>query len=284
MQARVAGVIILYHPSPSVVRNIGTYLADIELLYVFDNSPGECADVLRAIRGMDKIRYLTGGGNAGIGAALNIACHMALREGFDYLLTMDQDSEAGEGMIRSMIAFDPGSVRVGILTPFHQYRDTPLVPPGRDVEPVSAALTSGNLLRLSAFEATGDFMEKLFIDYVDVEYCMRLQVHGFAVLRINRAILYHRLGNMTSRRFLGLTVYPVNHSPARYFYQTRNRFYVRRLYRDRFPEYFKLDMKAFRGGVLKMLLYEKKRPRKIVMICRGLLALRRGDWSSISLA
>jgi len=88
------------------------------------------------------------------------------------------------------------------------------VPPEPDVEPLAAALTSGNLLRLAAFKETGGFMEKLFIDYVDVEYCMRLQIHGFSVLRANRAVLLHRLGGMTSRRFLGLTVHPVDHSPS----------------------------------------------------------------------
>ena len=127
-------------------------------------------------------------------------------------------------------------------------------------------------------------MEKLFIDYVDVEYCMRLQIHGFSVLRANRAVLLHRLGGMTSRRFLGLTVHPVDHSPSRYYYQTRNRFYIRALYGDRFPEYFRLDLKAFRRGILKMLLYEKQRRRKLVMIWRGFLALRRNDFSPIPMA
>jgi rhamnosyltransferase len=281
---RIAGVVTLYHPPPSVIGNIGTYLPEVDVLYVFDNSPGECRELVEAIRGMEKVRYLTAGTNSGIGTALNTAGRMAVQEGYEYLLTMDQDSVASDGMIRTMLACPVDTGSVGILAPFHQYREADLVPPEPDVEPLAAALTSGNLLRLAAFKETGGFMEKLFIDYVDVEYCMRLQIHGFSVLRANRAVLLHRLGGMTSRRFLGLTVHPVDHSPSRYYYQTRNRFYIRALYGDRFPEYFRLDLKAFRRGILKMLLYEKQRRRKLVMIWRGFLALRRNDFSPIPMA
>jgi len=53
---------------------------------------------------MEKVRYLTAGTNSGIGTALNTAGRMAVQEGYEYLLTMDQDSVASVGMIRTMLA------------------------------------------------------------------------------------------------------------------------------------------------------------------------------------
>lgn len=280
---RVAGVVILYQPPGSVLTNVQTYLKDVGVLFVWDNSPECCQSRVGTLRQFDRVVYFTEGRNVGIARALNVAAKRAMKEGFDFLLTMDQDSYASDGMIGTMLSLAANDTSIGLITPFHLDRNAPQLPPVEDVEPVVTAMTSGNLVRLSAHEKVGGFMEKLFIDYVDIEFCLRLQIKGFSVIRANRAILSHEEGHFTNRRFFGLTVHPTNHGPARYYYRTRNRIYLRRLYGHRFPLYFRHDRRVYWRSVLKMLMYETQRCHKLVMIVRGLSAWLRNDFESISI-
>ncbi|MBI2619515.1 MAG: glycosyltransferase family 2 protein [Ignavibacteriales bacterium] len=281
---RTAGVVVLYNPPQTLPQNIGSYLHGLELLYVFDNSPGRCGEVVDSVRHLEKIEYLTTGSNVGIPSALNAAARKSIERGCEFLLTMDQDSCAGQGMISTMLdaaAHDPS---VGLIAPFHvgpRVRDTP---PEPDVEAVVAAMTSGSLIRLRAYQEVGGFMEELFIDYVDYEYCLRLQERGYSVVRANRAKLVHKLGESVPKRLFGREIQVTNHSPARFFYQTRNRRLLRRRYGERFPEFFKQESQLQRGRLLKMLLYERNRFRKCVMVLRGMVAAWRNDLSSIPMS
>ena len=62
------------------------------------------------------------------------------------------------------------------------------MPRGRCVQ-VLTPMTSGSLLDLSAYEAVGPFMDELFIDQVDNEFCLRLRAAGFSVLEAGEATL-----------------------------------------------------------------------------------------------
>ena len=91
------------------------------------------------------------GGNIGIARALNISANEAIQAGYSYLLTMDQDSAASEAMIQDMLRCAANQSAVGLISPFHQDRNAPKVPPETDVEPIVVAMTSGNLLNLAAY-------------------------------------------------------------------------------------------------------------------------------------
>ena len=279
--ARVAGIVILYHPQNSVLGNVRTFLPDVGILYVWDNSPGESLSIVGALQHLEKVVYMTEGGNAGVARPMNIAARKAALEGYEFLLTMDQDSYATAGMIPTMLSLAGQDPSIGLISPYQLDRNVPLTPPPVDVERMDAALTSGDLVRLDAHARVGGFLEKLFIDYVDTEYCLRLRAGNLGVVRVNRAILSHAEGRHTSRKFFGVTVYPANHSPARFFYRARNRLYLRRLYRDIFPEFIRRVDKLYWRTIIKMLLYEEHRARKLVMACRGLNAFRRGDYSPV---
>ena len=280
-RTRIAGVVVLYRPPDSVPRNVETYLPNVDVLYVFDNSPDASASVVQEIVRLDKVRYCTMGNNVGMSTALNFAARKALEEDFDYLLTMDQDGAATKDMVEKMLECMRDDETIGIVTPFHQDRNTPVTSSKEEVEPVLTAMTSGNLLNLSAYRRVGEYLEQLFIDYVDIEYCLRLHANGYSVVRSNRAILHHTRGHLTQERFFGRKTYTPHYSPSRLFYQTRNRFYLRRIYGSKFPEYFAYDRKMYWRGVVKMLLYENHRLRKLLMICRGFIALWRNDFTTI---
>lgn len=277
--SRIAGVVVLYQPEDSVVDNVATYIRDLEILFVFDNSPDESKRVVQRILRFDNTRYITKGSNVGIATAFNIAAGVAQQEGFDYLLTMDQDSAAYENMIPTMVSAIGHCRSIGLITPFHVDRNAPMTPPNIEKEKVVVAMASGNLLNLEAYARCGSFLDKLFIDSIDTEYCLRLQTLGYDVVRVNTALLSHAMGKFTCRTFLWRKVYPSNYSPIRHYYQTRNRFHIRRLYREKFPDYFAKDLKLFWATLVKVLLYEQERWRKLRMILKGYLAYHRDDFS-----
>jgi len=142
-------------------------------------------------------------------------------------------------------------------------------------------MMSGNLIHLAAYDKIGGFNEKPFIDYIDHEYCLILHINGFSVVRAYKTLLFHKVGDLMERKFIGKIAYPANHNPVRLYYQARNRYYLKSSSGKRYPEDFIKDRKAFWKCVLKILLFEKYWLRTIVMICRGISTLWCNDFSSL---
>lgn len=94
---RLAGAVILYNPEANVIDNAKSYLANVDHLYVVDNAAG--AQVASAIKKLapEKVTILTNSENEGIAKPLNAVLHRAYDEGYELLLTMDQDSRFFEG-------------------------------------------------------------------------------------------------------------------------------------------------------------------------------------------
>ncbi|MEQ9736989.1 MAG: MFS transporter, partial [Algiphilus sp.] len=79
---------------------------------------------------------------------------------------------------------------------------TPLVP-GAVVRDGVFAIASGSLLRARVLEVAGRMDERFFIDYVDVEFSLRLRRAGFEIVGVGDAVLQHRLGEVRTARLLG---------------------------------------------------------------------------------
>ncbi|QEM68159.1 glycosyltransferase family 2 protein [Geobacter sp. FeAm09] len=268
---KVAAVVVLYNPDGLVCDNIRSYLDQVDVVYAVDNSDYEAVHLAPLIA-EKKVHYIPNGSNLGIAKALNIGAERAIQEEYDYLLTMDQDSSATADMVDALLGcLEPGEVsQVGIVSPFHLTDiDTPPVDkPYR--EEVLTAWTSGNLLNLNIYRVVGPYRDDFFIDFVDHEYCLRLQTHGYRVVQSNRAVLHHCIGTkLKKNKFLYLTLITSNHSCTRRYYITRNRFLVQKQYGKLFPGFLKTDRKRFFAELVNILFFERNRFRKYLMICRG---------------
>jgi rhamnosyltransferase len=178
---------------------------------------------------------------------------------------MDQDSRFVPGALERLAAFARGQKDAGIVSPWHRLESKEPVP-DKPWEEIRTAMTSGNILNLDAFRAVGPFLDKLFIDYVDYEYCLRLRRAGFRNYRVNGAILEHSLGALTRQRFLAWTARPTHHSAERRYYTTRNRLFVMREY----PAYAPTEAWFWARELGKMALFEKDRFRKLRYMAKGL--------------
>lgn len=275
--ARIAAIVVFYNPDPVFIDNIRCYSDDVETVYVIDNSDSVLPGINELLAALKKVIYIRNAGNLGIATALNIGLEQAIKAGFDFALTMDQDSSAEPGMVKALLgcldAFDRNSV--GIVSPFYQLGDTS-TPSPEEFKDVEVAMASGNLLNLAAFKKVGTFRDDYFIDYVDHEYCLRLRQHGYRIITANRAVLKHRLGAMSWHRLLWKKIKVGNHPPLRRYYAFRNRFHLHKQYRKEFPLYFRFFYRNIIQELIGVFLFEQQKVAKLTMMWRGLRDYRRG--------
>lgn len=275
-RSNIAGVVVLYNPDQRVLSNIDACLRQVELLYIIDNSSIENFKLREIYSGNAAVEYVFNNGNIGIAAALNIGALKALEKGFTHILTMDQDSVIPDGMVKELSNIQTMYPKAAMIAPYHVNPVHNKLPSDSNVHEVATVMTSGSLLNLEAYRDAGEFMEKLFIDYVDHEYCLRLIERGYLILQVNSLHMSHNLGSVTIRKVFTKEIYPTNHSPLRLYYRTRNRLLVRRLYGRMHPNYIRQDNRDFLVELFKVIFFEKQKMEKIRMILKGIAHYRRG--------
>jgi rhamnosyltransferase len=272
---RIAAVVVLYRPTSELFDNLRSYAGAVEELYLVDNTEAALPDLEARLAGLPGVRYLPNHANLGIARALNIGAEHALAAGFDLLLTLDQDSAAAPDMVARMLECLAGREldRVGMISPFHVTKSGHQ--PGHELcQDVMTPMTSGCLLNLRAYRAVGPFLDELFIDFVDNEYCLRLRKHGYQVLRANLARLNHSVGD--TKKFGPFIA--TNHSPLRRYYKTRNRFLVFRRYLGDFPGHCLFDLVRLAKEIASIVLFEGEKTAKLHMIWLGWCDFLRGRY------
>lgn len=276
--SKVAAVTVLYYPDVNLISNISSYIDQVDVLYMIDNSDEPKGNIIKDLESKNKIQFINNKGNKGIAVTLNMAALKSIEDNYDFLLTMDQDSTISDNYVKKMMSEFEKDKKIGMLSPFVVHTANPKKPQSTGLEEVMVAMTSGCIIRLSAYKKTGGFLEKLFIDYVDNEFSLRMRISGYKIYQLNSVCVYHKLGNTEPRNFLFRKVFPTNHSAIRWYYRTRNRLYVYKKYRNIFPDYVKFDIKAFLKDFSKILLYESNKIKKMKMIIRGYLDFKKDKY------
>ena len=278
---KFAGVVILFNPDKKVKKNIETYIENIDKLYVVDNTINK--DNTSMFNFNKKIEYISEKKNLGVSKALNIAALKAYNEGYDWLLTMDQDSYFEVNSLKKMINFveclksdktistilEKKYNEIGLIAPFYKLNDN--YNSSGDISFPLMVMTSGNLINLKIYKKIGGYKDWMFIDCVDFDYCLNLKQNNYEILQLNTAILNHSLGNTKQYKFLFRKVTSSNHSALRKYYIVRNRHYLYDLYHEKFPEYCNLEIKCTKKEIIKILLLEKNKYKKIKFMLKGYL-------------
>ncbi len=284
MPEKAAACVVLYYPLQTIVDNIKSYASYVDCLIVVDNSENE-SDATEVLlrQHFERVIYKAQNKNIGIAAALNIACRIANSEGYSWLLTMDQDSVFLEDdfsiMIKDISAIKTLYHRVGIITPYHVLTEIVAKPSFENYEIRKIAMTSGNLLNLNAYKTTGIFDEKLFIDFVDYEYCLRLRRRGYTVVRNNKVSLKHRLGNFQIKSLFGRRLAVSHHNHQRKYYRIRNSLYVAFKYIKTEPRFFiHVMFENFMLIPFVILFYEENKLLKLKSVFRGIFDFTIGSY------
>ena len=237
----VTAVVVTYNPNIARLKALcEATRPQVGHIVLVDN--GSRPDSLAAVQTLcdRRIRLLPLGSNRGIGAAQNAGIAQARHHGAEHVLLLDHDSIPAADMVaRLHAALDaqpPGSVPVAAAGP--RYADprqahdpSPFVQlqglrrircectdPHQRLE-VEHLIASGSLIPMAVLDAIGDMNEELFIDYVDIEWCLRATDAGYRVLGVCDAHMQHALGDAPIA-FMGKHL--PDHSPLRHYYLFRN--------------------------------------------------------------
>jgi rhamnosyltransferase len=276
---KVAGVVILYHPDEYITGNILSYLTSIETLFVIDNSENVKETVVHEIQNLGNIHYIAEGVNKGIAARLNQAARLATEAGYQWLLTMDQDSYFPPGTLESYCQCIENYPEVHRVSMFGIDHENKL--PGNDscqAIKVDQLITSGSIVNLTVFEKTGGFNQALFIDEVDLEYCYKSILAGYDVIKFNHIHLQHQLGKLSIHRSLkDMKASPrVLHSPLRLYYMVRNHLYIRKTFKGVFQQDIERSGKVLLNRIKNNLLYGKHRLLLIRYIFQAWIDFKQG--------
>jgi len=265
---KLAGVVIWYNPSDKDVKNIETYIDGVDKLYIVDNTEGK-GNKDRVLKSK-KIEYIFQNENMGIAKALNLACEKAIDDNYKYILTMDQDSSFHNNDLEQMkdIASKKDLSKIGIISPWHKTK-LKVEKPKEKIDYPLDVMTSGNILNLEIYKELKGFKEFLFIDGVDIEYCLNLKKNNYKVMRINSIEMEHDLGDIFYRKIFKKEFMCDNHNYLRVYYMARNYRYIRKEYRDIAPEFCDILVKI-KGLIFKIIFYEKDKYRKLRSIVLGI--------------
>lgn len=270
MALKISCVVVLYNPSSDISSRIASYASSVDKIYLIDNSEAPNNEISNMLRiQFENSEYISMRGNKGIAAALNEGFKHAIKDGYSWMLTMDQDSIFIEGAVEILKkTAEETPEDIAILAPYPQQEGVKRRV-GYENRFIKLCLTSGNLVRTEAFTRVGGFDEKLFIDFVDHEFNLNLHRNSYKIILCGRAVLLHKLGETSFRRFLGIKVKTTNHNPIRRYYIARNVPYVLFKY---FIDSPRLSLKFLRREfkeILKSVLFEENRSLKARNILRG---------------
>ena len=272
---KLAACVVLYNPDDTIFENILTYGNYVDKLIVIDNSLKKNNFLIDKLSEVfeSKLIYINNNDNLGIATALNQACDKAIELQFKWILTMDQDS--------SFINFDHYKK---CLEKVQNVNNVALLAANTDKEGYSnfdinecscnyredkfSVITSANIVNLEYFEEIGRFNDKLFIDMVDYDYCLRINIKKFRIFYFPDVFVEHKLGEVHLRTniFTRKKKYKTEHNAQRAYYIARNSLYLSKNYGKYFPKEFGmlhiLNI-VFIHDVTKILLYEIDKRNKL---------------------
>lgn len=284
---KYAGVVVLYNPDIDVKDNINTYINFIDKLFVIDNS-NFINETLRDVLCLNqKIEYINLNGNTGLAKALRIGCELAIKECFDYVLTMDQDSFFQGDSALSLIDFIENSkdhYAIVASNAISIYTDEVSGETKEAFTEISGGnkecnwvMTSGSMMCIKDYSLTIGFDESLFIAHIDIDICIQFHQLGKKVIKLNDSKLFQTFGNSKPRKFLWKTVHPSFANPNRTYYIFRNQKYLE----NKFPNHKKyIGVKLYKF-IIKIVCFEDRKLEKLLMAFKGILdgkKLRMGEY------
>jgi rhamnosyltransferase len=274
---KLAAVAIIYYPDNTFVKNIRTYIDDVEMLLVFDNSPFNTLE--KQLENNTKIKYLWDGNNEGIAKRLNSAIEICMKENFDFLLTMDQDSSFNTNDLKRYKSLIENNAQdnIGMYGVLHDKSQFSSI---NDLYNFNKLLiTSGSIIPLANIKNLGKFNEDLYIDGVDTEYCLRIFNKKYNTILFNNIVLSHQIGTTTLTFTPSLKIEERKiHSPTRIYYITRNYFFLRKLYKNQLQH---LKLKNFLNEVKNGILYGNEKVNFIKNILKGYLDFKKNKMGKL---
>jgi rhamnosyltransferase len=221
--------------------NLKCHKLNFHKVIIVNNSPEISIDLFKS----NQVTLINNPGNIGLGAALNIGILEAKKQGIEMVALFDQDtllpSDFTQNMLKhintyqglkiaalfSPVFFNQVTDDYGSIINFKPFRLIRSKPDKKKkITHPQYVITSGSFIPISILDDVGLMREELFIDFLDIEWCLRARAKGYQIVSFSKVEIVHYLGDL-SISFMG-TNYPI-HSPLRMYYFFRNAIYLYRL-------------------------------------------------------
>ena len=273
-----AAVIVLFNPDlDRLLLNLNAVAGQVDKLILVDNADSK--SVLDNIIIEHNIEYINNGGNKGISYALNRAIEYCCKNGFDWLLTLDQDSVCPAGMVETYEKYIGEDV--AIVTCAINYNNQELLKSDNEYSYIDECITSASFTNVAVCKSLGGFDEQMFIDRVDFEYCYRVKKAGYKIIRANTVVLDHNLGDLKVKKIGSQVMRVGGHISFRKYFIAQNIVYCYRKHPDIITK--SVCKKKLVKLIIKTLLYEKNKFQKTKSIFRGIksgkkMKLNKDNW------
>ena len=235
-------IIVCYEFKLSQFKEVfQSHQANFNKIIIINNSPEISLDSFKS----PQVIIINNPENIGLAAALNVGIHEAKKQGAEMVATFDQDTFLPDDFSQSIfkyintyqrdiktalfspVFFNHVTNDFGSLINFKPFRLIRSKPNKQElISYPQYVITSGSFIPISVLDDVGLMREELFIDFVDIEWCLRARSKGYEIVSFPQVEIAHHLGD-SSVSFMG-TNFPI-HSPLRMYYYFRNAMYLYRL-------------------------------------------------------
>lgn len=224
MGLRITAVATAYHPDERLAAVVGSALGACERVIVVDNTPDGAPSAAAELAG-ERVAVLRSGENLGLAGGLNAGV-AALPADADAVLFLDQDSVLPDDLVPALAALLESDERIGIAapTPWDPQHDAgydSVAALRAEVSDRTDVITSGMLVRRRALEQAGGFREDFFVDFVDIDFCLRVRRAGWRIVQDQSLRLPHTLGDRREHRLGPLRLLVVHHPTWRQYWILR---------------------------------------------------------------
>ena len=201
---KILAVVVTYYPEKELLeKNVSAFIEHVYKVLIWENTPESEKLQYRFVHG-DKIEYCGDGVNS-ISHGLNYGWHYAKDHGYDYLLTMDQDSVLINFAAMKDYAKSHFHERI-IIGPSLNMDEIQFESVKKDkieAKIVDTLITSGSLFRVVILNELEGWDEKLIIDGVDTDLILRAELKSIFPYQVKNCNLRQRFGKPQVRYFLG---------------------------------------------------------------------------------
>ncbi len=253
-QVRILAAVVTFNPDLEQLRKLNEALQNqVEVILWLDNASSNQAEVNQLIQGFNQPAILNCE-NLGLAAAYNQAASYAVAHEYTHIILFDQDSIPSVNMIGellhglNLLSSEPVAcvgpnyydVKAQGSLPFVTLKGLSFKRQKMDNQTfveTDHLISSGCLIPLNVLNTVGGFKEELFIDFIDIEWCLRARLHGLKSFGIVNAQMAHNIGENS------LKIFNKNvciHSPFRLYYQFRNQLWM--IKQTQFSKQFRLAL------------------------------------------
>lgn len=254
----IAAIVVTYNPDENLFLLIDS-LKDLERVIIIDNN-SKNKEIFYKIKNKN-VLVIENKENFGIAKALSIGIK-ELSKRIKYFYTFDQDSLLDKNMIEIM----DSSIEENdaIISPeIYDKNLNKITQKYKGDIPFEIVIQSGMLINLEKYKKTDGFEERLFMYYVDNDICLKMKWQG-NVRIIEKAILYHKDGKLSSKIFLSKLVTFNERTETAIYYRARNSIYM-------IKKYGIVNIKDIIRDLILNLFYNNNKKDFLLLFFKGIM-------------